>query len=88
MENDLKGICKNCGEEMISIKGKKRKKFCCDNCRYQWWNNQKKLKTLKRRKNPRFKVYDNEGILLKDNATIEDIEEMLMIFGRIRYEII
>ncbi|MCD6449897.1 MAG: hypothetical protein J7L34_05270, partial [Thermotogaceae bacterium] len=38
----LIGICKNCGLEMKSVKGKKRKTFCSDKCRWQWWNKQRK----------------------------------------------
>lgn len=30
--------CKNCGTEIKQIPKRKRKQFCCDACRYQWWN--------------------------------------------------
>ena len=35
---DLLGTCKRCGMTIHSIKGKKRKQFCCDRCRWDWWN--------------------------------------------------
>ncbi len=41
-ESILKGFCKNCDKEMLSIKGKKKKLFCSDKCRWQWWNEQRK----------------------------------------------
>lgn len=30
--------CKNCGAEIRQTPKRKRKQFCCDACRYQWWN--------------------------------------------------
>lgn len=42
VEDDaLSGLCKTCGKKMMSIKGKKKKVFCSDKCRYKWWNNKK-----------------------------------------------
>lgn len=35
---DLLGTCKRCGMTIQSIKGKKRKQFCSDRCRWDWWN--------------------------------------------------
>lgn len=35
---DLLGTCKRCGMTIQSVKGKKRKQFCCDRCRWDWWN--------------------------------------------------
>lgn len=35
---DLLGTCKRCGMTIQSIKGKKRRQFCCDRCRWDWWN--------------------------------------------------
>lgn len=35
---DLLGTCKRCGMTIQSIKGKERKQFCCDRCRWDWWN--------------------------------------------------
>lgn len=35
---DLIGTCKHCGMTIVSIKGKKRKQFCSDRCRWDWWN--------------------------------------------------
>lgn len=37
----LSGVCKHCGQETMSIKGRKRKVFCSDKCRWAWWNNNK-----------------------------------------------
>ena len=34
--------CLFCGKEMHSIEGKKKKKFCCDKCRYDYWNRMKR----------------------------------------------
>lgn len=30
--------CKNCGTEIRQTPKRKRKLFCCDACRYHWWN--------------------------------------------------
>ena len=38
IDMDLFGTCKRCGTTITSIKGKKRKQFCCDRCRWDWWN--------------------------------------------------
>jgi len=40
-DEQLIGRCKHCGLEMKSVKGKKKKVFCSDRCRWQWWNQQK-----------------------------------------------
>jgi ssDNA-binding Zn-finger/Zn-ribbon topoisomerase 1 len=37
-EDLLSGICEHCGLRMMSMKGKKKKRFCCDKCRWRWWN--------------------------------------------------
>lgn len=37
-EDSLVSNCKHCGITMKSTKGKKRKVFCSDKCRWQWWN--------------------------------------------------
>jgi len=37
-ENQLLGTCKECGMQIKSTKGKKRKEFCSDRCRMRWWN--------------------------------------------------
>ena len=34
--------CVQCAKKLIFIKGKKRKKFCSDACRYNYWNDRKK----------------------------------------------
>ncbi len=52
-DKDLIGSCKNCGSETRSIKGKKKKTFCSDKCRWNWWNN-------KRLESNKLKVKDNE----------------------------
>ena len=38
--NDSKNndSCLCCGRPLIHIQGKKKKKFCSDKCRMQWWN--------------------------------------------------
>ena len=30
--------CKECGRKIKNLPGKKKKKFCSDECRYAWWN--------------------------------------------------
>ena len=30
--------CENCGREIQQIPGRKKKRFCSDTCRNQWWN--------------------------------------------------
>jgi len=42
---DLIGKCQKCGIVTVSIKGKKKKRFCSDRCRWDWWNNH--IKELK-----------------------------------------
>jgi len=37
-EDLLDGNCEHCGLKIKSIKGKKKKRFCSDKCRWQWWN--------------------------------------------------
>ncbi|MDX9695587.1 MAG: hypothetical protein RBT49_07325 [Bacteroidales bacterium] len=44
-ENDaarLSGQCKQCHISITSIKGKKRKQFCSDRCRWDYWNSYNK----------------------------------------------
>lgn len=31
-------VCKNCGSPLIQKHGVKKKSFCSDQCRYDWWN--------------------------------------------------
>ena len=31
-------VCQNCGARIEQIPGRKRKKFCSDRCRTEWWN--------------------------------------------------
>lgn len=33
-----KDRCKNCGAEIWQMPKRKKKLFCCDKCRNQWWN--------------------------------------------------
>lgn len=35
---EIKSTCLNCGTETISYPHKKSKKFCCDRCRWDYWN--------------------------------------------------
>ena len=37
-KDDGKSSCEQCGTIIQQIKGRKRKRFCCDKCRNQWWN--------------------------------------------------
>ena len=30
--------CENCGKEIRQIAKRKKKRFCCDKCRNDWWN--------------------------------------------------
>lgn len=30
--------CENCGREIQQIARRKKKRFCCDKCRNEWWN--------------------------------------------------
>ena len=41
-EDLLEGHCEKCGIKIKSIKGKKRKRFCSDRCRWDWWNKHQK----------------------------------------------
>ena len=31
-------VCRNCGKKIMQTQGKKRRKFCSDECRRKWWN--------------------------------------------------
>ena len=48
-DDELVGTCLKCGIEIRSIKGKKKKRFCSDRCRWDWWNNHIKEEKLKSR---------------------------------------
>lgn len=37
-QNDGKSSCEQCGKIIQQVKGRKRKRFCSDKCRNQWWN--------------------------------------------------
>ena len=39
--------CPNCGEEIRQIAKRKKKRFCCDKCRNEWWNSH--LELIKRK---------------------------------------
>lgn len=41
-EEIKKDICIYCGKETILIPHKKAKKFCCDKCRWSYWNNKRR----------------------------------------------
>jgi len=45
-EDLLIGNCLNCGIKIKSIKGSKKKRFCSDRCRWDWWNSH--IKELKK----------------------------------------
>ena len=38
MRNTAPGHCKTCGKELNHTTGKKKKQFCSDRCRMDWWN--------------------------------------------------
>lgn len=40
---EQQGVCKACGVAISYTKGKKRKIFCSDACRLQWWNHNRHL---------------------------------------------
>lgn len=31
-------VCRNCGRPLEQLSRAKQKKFCCNQCRYTWWN--------------------------------------------------
>ena len=35
--NSAYNLCLECGKDVHQIPGRKRKKFCCDDCRSKWW---------------------------------------------------
>lgn len=35
---EMISTCKKCGKRIQSIRGKKKKQFCSDRCRWDWWN--------------------------------------------------
>ena len=35
---ESRNLCKNCGAPLKHHPGSKKKTFCCDRCRYTWWN--------------------------------------------------
>lgn len=37
-DNRNQNLCKNCGALLKHHPGSKKKTFCCDKCRYAWWN--------------------------------------------------
>ncbi len=45
-EDLLNGKCEHCGIDIKSIKGKKKKRFCSDRCRWEWWNNFRNSKVV------------------------------------------
>lgn len=60
--------CKNCKEMIIDRTGKKRRLFCCDECRENWWNlNQDKVnkkafyKKVCKNCKTEFKTYGNKN---------------------------
>lgn len=40
-EVEISENCKNCGKAIANIEKHKPKKFCSDNCRFNWWKNNK-----------------------------------------------
>lgn len=41
------GVCKECGKPIASLPKKKKKRFCCDECRFKWWSKHREERTLK-----------------------------------------
>lgn len=41
-DDEIKSTCFNCGIETISYPHKKTKKFCCDKCRWNYWNEKRR----------------------------------------------
>lgn len=35
---DGKSVCECCGKRIEQVSGRKRKRFCSDQCRNKWWN--------------------------------------------------
>lgn len=46
-QNDEESSCEQCSKIIQQIKGRKRKRFCSDKCRNQWWNSH--LEQVKRK---------------------------------------
>lgn len=42
-DENLTSACKNCYAPVTSTKGRKRKQFCDDKCRMEWWNSHRYL---------------------------------------------
>lgn len=51
-QNNGESFCEQCGKSIQQIKGRKRKRFCTDKCRNQWWNSH--LEQVKRKANYEF----------------------------------
>ncbi len=34
----LKSFCKQCGAELVQVAHRKKRMFCCKECRQKWWN--------------------------------------------------
>ena len=41
-ERQKDGVCKQCGRPLVQLPGKKAKLFCCDRCRWAWWNHRRR----------------------------------------------
>ena len=49
IKSENKDKCRNCGKHLIKIPKAKPKTFCCDKCRFDWWNtNRNKVKPAPR----------------------------------------
>jgi len=35
--------CKRCGKPLVHVKGKKKKIFCCEECKNKWWTEHRDL---------------------------------------------
>lgn len=43
-EKTASNVCRNCGQPLLHIPGKKRKAFCSTHCRTEWWNKDRNRK--------------------------------------------
>ena len=69
-EEFLNGNCEQCGLKIKSIKGKKKKRFCSDKCRWLWWNNRQKKVNKKAYYTFRCKLCDKEFTSYGNNKRV------------------
>ena len=37
-QKNSSNTCEQCKAPLVHLPGRKKKRFCCDKCRYDWWN--------------------------------------------------